>query len=367
MGHLRRGPSSPQKINSRQPVWDLYRDGLTRSLIAKWMVCPERFRLYTVEGLAEDRGFDAAIGYGDLWHAAEEAKAKGGHPFVAIREEADRQSARYPLDHDQIAKWVALCDAQFRVYLKYWEKSEGKRTLIEGEKSFRYLLKLDDGRVIPIRGKRDSVFGRKAGGRKLVVLQENKTKGRVDDIGIARSLDLDLQTMMYVDSLYAEGIKPDEVLYNVIRRPLADGRRQKKGETYKAFIERVTSEHPKGQFWRWVYQITEREMETFRRRVLHPILTTIADWWDGFNGDPFNPWNNPRHFIRPFGVYDPLAEGLPGAYFGYMTSGSRAGLTRVDTVFPELEDGSKNQQSVRRRSQEEVESGLAKAVAKIRK
>jgi hypothetical protein len=133
-----------------------------------------------------------------------------------------------------------------------------------------------------------------------------------------------------------------EVLYNVIKRPLSDGKRQKKGESRQDFVARVAGIDPKLQFFRWEYAVGPNDLKAFRQRVLDPLLTSIANWWDAFNGNPFDPWTNPIHFIRPYGVYDPLAEGLAGPYYGYISSGSTSGLKPISTVFPELNVGKSN-------------------------
>ena len=58
-----------------RPAWKgPVEDGITFSLLSRWVVCRERFRLQAIEGLKEDEGFVAPIEFGSLWHEAEEAQ-----------------------------------------------------------------------------------------------------------------------------------------------------------------------------------------------------------------------------------------------------------------------------------------------------
>ena len=73
-----------------------------------------------------------------------------------------------------------------------------------------------------MRGKWDSVdyIG------KRVYLQENKTKGDIDEQAIRHNLHFDLQTMLYMTAL-TEELEPQKIAgvrYNVIRRPLSGGK-----------------------------------------------------------------------------------------------------------------------------------------------
>jgi hypothetical protein len=336
---MKRPTSSPRA--SKQPVWSLYKDGLTRSLIARWMVCLERFRLYTVDGLVEDRGWDNSIGYGDMFHAACEANGKGLDWQKAIRQEASKQVTDCPNERQAISLYADVCALQFAAYLRHWQKIDSKKVWIATEEEFVFLYELPDGRAIPIRGKRDGIFTAKRNGKKATILQENKTRGKIDEQGTMTSLDLDLQTLIYLLGCEAEGTHIDEVLYNVIRRPMASGERQKKGESDIEFRQRVAvyKGDPEQTFYRWSYAVGTKDLEAFRQKVMTPLLTTIANWWDSIAADPFNPWGSPLHYIRPFGVYDPLANGLGGSYFFYVSTGSKAGLKTVNTVFPELDHG----------------------------
>ena len=63
-----RNPNKRKSKNKPSPTWDLYRDGITYSLLSKFFVCRERFRLSTVEGWSET-GLQSGLEFGSAFHA----------------------------------------------------------------------------------------------------------------------------------------------------------------------------------------------------------------------------------------------------------------------------------------------------------
>lgn len=173
---------------------------------------------------------------------------------------------------------------------------------------------------------------------------------------------------------------PGGVHYNVIRRPLSDhyAIKQKKTESIDAFYRRLgetiqadsfdAKGHPKQKsyyFMRWKVEVTDEDIQHFKDRTLNPILEELLDWWEWIRVDPFNPWRKRKpsdyaeegdnkeileildkcstflsvtpHYQSPWGVYNSLAGGFRGSFFEYLTSGRDYGLTRIKTLFPELQ------------------------------
>lgn len=354
-------------------------DGITNSLLTRWIVCRERFRLYAVEGYREDEDFSPALEFGQLWHEAEEAQGRGKDWRRAMRGYRDRLRAQHGSSaEDEIRKWYSVASTTFPIYVHHWmeHSDEVNRSPIMEEAAFRVPYELPSGRIITLRGKFDAVF--RTG--KSIWLQENKTKSKIDVEGITKTVDRNLQTMIYQIALrlFREGhgtldgmsdravekirqqltrgqIKG--VLYNVIRRGLADLRaiKQRKGrmvkgkrvggETEKQFYARLGEQmksEPAEWFHRWKITLTASDVVEFRRRSLDPILMTLSRWWDSIEADPFNPWEcegecNPYHFQTPWGVYNSLASGFRGDFFEFLTDGKTAKLKSVDTLYPELE------------------------------
>ena len=54
----------------------------------------------------------------------------------------------------------------------------------------------------------------------------------------------------------------------------------------------------------------------FATQTLVPLIESVVLWWESIKKNPFNPWvtedgkPNPHHYVRPFGVYSPMAHGM---------------------------------------------------------
>lgn len=352
-------------------------DGITFSLLNRFLECRERFRLRVVEGLVDDEGFNRSMEYGSMWHESEAALAtKGGSWLKAAQSYRDKLIAKYPDSQAEIIHWYCVLKAEFPHYITRWQAQHKANQSLLQEVAFRVPYTLPSGRSITLRGKWDQVFLRK----KNIWLQENKTKGEIDEEGIMATVDENLQVMFYLIALetvartdgggFFSGHRVDMdpkrlagVLYNVIRRPLADryAIRQKKSETKKQFYERLSAEiksKPDHYFKRWEANIGPTDIKKFKRECFDPILEGLMDWWDSIVEDPFDPWYevssthdknvpgiinkskipNRHHWRTPFGIYHSLAGGFRGSYFNYITKQSSRDLRTITTLYPELED-----------------------------
>ncbi len=193
----------------------------------------------------------------------------------------------------------------------------------------------------------------------------------------------------------AEVLPTQGVRYNVVRRPLSGGkgsisRHQAKGgtpcsscggtgrtkkqgktctpcagrgkspytpeESWDSFYSRlgaVIDANPADFFRRWTVSVTPADLERFEREFLHPCLENFCDDWEWWSDsalgmlDPYDfggrgvlfPAHAHRHFRKPYGLYDPLAEGVTGDLDFMMDTGNRAGTIQTQTLFPELEEG----------------------------
>jgi len=347
---------------SQTPLWGgPMEDGITFSLLSKFLVCRERFRLKVIEGLDESMGFNHAIEFGSMWHEAEEAHA-GGKPWrPAAQKYMDYLRSEHPAADIGIRKTYELVKLAFPLYVKHWQKKgKGiKRIPVLEEEVFNVPYELPSGRTIILKGKFDCVFRKK----KSVWLQENKTKGRIDEAGLTATLDQNLQTMLYQIALRTAqklGLFPFDkgdigrikgVLYNVVRRPLGDQHaiRQKKSETEKQFYQRVAAQikaDPNHYFMRWDVNLFPREIMQFQERVFDPIMEQLCDWWEWVSQNPFDPWSlqtsseyaNNIHWQAPWGIYNSMFGGFRGDYFEYLTTNKRSSLQKIDNLFPELEE-----------------------------
>jgi len=361
------------------PVWKGPEvDGITQSLLGRFLVCRERFRLLVVEGLKPSEGWNHRLGYGEMWHVCEEALADGGlDPLRQLAAYTKRLIPKFPLQQQTIIHWYNVCKVQFPIYVEHWSKHPEvvDREPILQEHTFNVPYQLPSGRVVRLRGKWDSVDLVNDGRRPGIYLQENKTKGDVDPRRMARQLQFDLQVMFYLVALTVDtgiealedmkgggsrkgGIPINGVRYNVVRRPLSGGRgsivkhkakgkagsaNYRRAETDEEFYERlgeVIREDQDSYFMRWKAEVTRGDISRFRRECLDPVLEQLCDWWEAVISRPtdksLSAWHS-GHWRFPFGVYNPMTEGGGSELDEYLASGSTAGLTRTDNLFPELE------------------------------
>ena len=361
------------------PVWegpdgDGPNGGITYSLLCRFLSCRERFRLLVTEGLKATEGFNHRLEYGNMWHACEEAFARVGfnYPVIerALIDYCRPLLNKYPMDREKINHWYMVCKVQFPIYLDFWKdhRDMAVRKPLLQEYQFDIRHQLPSGKTVRLRGKWDSVDLETERKISSVILQENKTKGNVDPIAMERQLKFDLQTMMYLTALHEsrydeplldlipKGAAIAGVRYNVVRRPLSGGKgtivqhkpskknpRGESAEEYYTRVAQVIKDDQPHFFMRWKSEVSLREVDTFRTTCLNPILENLCAWWSytigekpSRNGIPLLP-PECLHWRTPYGVWNPLDEGRFADVDGYMETGSEAGLSRVDNLFPELQ------------------------------
>lgn len=376
----------------REPLWKgPEQDGITQSLLVRFMNCRERFRLRVIDGLTIPERFNKSLEYGNLWHCCEEAYAanpKSDKWKQALQSYAKELGNNHRMESKEVLHWYNVCKIQFPIYIDYWANHVHtiKRMPLLEEANFSVPYKLPSGRTVNLRGKWDSVDLVTIGRHKMELwLQENKTKGdkSLNNEKIATNLHFDLQTMFYVIALREARRNPTfllpemsevreklakinsktplaQIRYNVIRRPLSGGKgtiRQHAptksnpvGETSEEFYQRlagIIKDDPGYYFRRWEVGIVDSDLEKFEREALIPILESLCDWWEWISEDGGeNPWRidpvtgiagGGKHWRHPYGIYNVLNEGGSTEYDEYLRTGSTVGLTQCKTLFPELE------------------------------
>lgn len=395
-------PPSEQGVSWTGPECTKPTGGITFSMLSKFLSCRERFRVSYVEGLRPHRQFNHRISYGNMWHVCEEALAAGNGPgqgdsdkgwlydlFCYTRDLCQQ----YPLSQDQIVHWHNVCKTQFPIYVDYWSAHPDvvNRTPLLQEQVFDVSYKLPSGRTVRLRGKFDSVDLING----AIYLQENKTKGDVDEKELRRQLTMDMQCMMYLVALHHStgkvtnveqdtqslrkkllpliGKKPivAGVRYNVVRRPLSGGKgmivRHKpsksnpRGESESEFYTRVgqyMKDDPNHFFMRWTAEVSPTDVQRFETRFLKPILEQLCDWYQWVSCaqrakvSPFNPddgtdriidgeFKGPIHsnvhYQHPYGAQNSIDEYGWGDLDNYMDTGSRVGLEYRERLFEELQ------------------------------
>lgn len=351
-----------QKVSPSRPVWKgPQEDGITQSLLSRFLVCKERFRLLVVEGLRPAPTFSHRMEYGQMWHVCEEALANNQRFLDPLIQYCRSLCERHKTQQEQIQHWYEVCKVQFPLYVDYWAKHpdvQDRKPQLQ-EEVFDVPYPLPSGRVVRLRGKWDSVdlIGKKR--ECSVYLQENKTKGDIVEEQLKRQLSFDLQTLMYLVALQ-DHMKRIEYLgplrgvrYNIVRRPLSGGKgsiRQLQstksnpaGESKAEFYGRllgVLSEEPAYWFMRWKVEISPQDLERFKLQFLNPCLEHLCDWWEWVAthlDDPFDGGANCTHWRTPYGIWNPLLEGGSTELDEFLDSGSELGLERAASLFGELQ------------------------------
>jgi len=342
-------------------------DGVTHSLVSKFLQCRERFRLYVMDGLKEADRFNRSIEYGNMFHLCEEMAQQGMEWEGALEKYAEDLCVKQPFDQEKVYECANTCAAQFPVYESYWasHQDEEQRQFLMAEAKFEVTHKLPSGRLAVLKGKWDGV-DLLTGEEKEVWHKENKTKGDVDVVNLGRRLAFDSQTMFYATAFrewqdqddYGIPVRtPDAVCnpfagvrYNVIRRPLTPGQpdsirphkatanrpAESDGEFYQR-LRGLIEAKPETYFYRWRVRITPEDLAVFVAEFLDPVLESLCDWWDWVttHPDPFEDGGGGLHWRHPNGLYNQIDNGYD-PYEGYLRDGSRVGLCEAETVFPEL-------------------------------
>lgn len=348
--------------------------GITFSLLSRFIVCPERFRIYAIEGLKPRDQFNHRMEYGNMWHICEEHKDNNWD--TPLLDYAKQLVTKYPTSGEDIDKWYNVCKIQFPIYMDYWSKHPDmtNRTPLLNEEKFKVPYTLPSGRIVYLRGKWDQVDLVKERNQQYVWLQENKAKGNVNPIQLQKQLSFDLQVMMYVIALTksSEGYrwrtlfstngdsKFGGVRYNVIKRPLSSGSgntniRQKQptksnplGESKSSYFTRLKGIidgtggedvlGPDNFFYRWNIVISQKDIDTFCKTCLDPLLEYVSVWYNCVTNNGKESLSKEYiHYRRPYGVYDILAQGGTSDYDEYLSSGIEIGLEQATTLFPELQ------------------------------
>jgi hypothetical protein len=318
------------------PNW-VWEDGISFSLLSRFVVCRDRFHKYAVQGMREQGKQQNALNFGTYFHKLLEISAKDQ------RASADTVIAKVTRSKSSIAKIKTIDrligNMVFQEYSKHY--ADVKYNYFDTETKFdvRYFVHgVGDVRLV---GKIDQLIRKQ---QNAFYVKENKTKENINETLIEATIPENLQTMMYVICAGIHFKKPiTGIVYDVIRKSKI---RQKNDESDVEFVERLREDihkRPGYYFYRWDYPLNTRAIENFRLTTFDPLLREFYLWWKSIESNPLNPWldekgqPNSRHYRRPFGVYDSLTNG-EGDYFNVIIRNSYANVTFNNLPFAELTD-----------------------------
>jgi hypothetical protein len=325
----------------QEPLWDLYRDGVTQGFLEAFKACPEKARLLAVEGLAPLRT-GGALSFGSLFHEALDvlytyAMQEGEFPDVDVvlhsLEERDRVKINEADGEDtgvllqEMELNYGMAEPLLKAYLERWSKDLSLYNWQALEQKFgeegdgcRWLDSTANGgkgEWIRVRGKMDGVF--KMNGN--LWLFETKTKARIEDPALMDRLGYDLQVNLYlwaVRRLYGE--RPRGAVYNLVRRPQLQ---QGKHETVHQFCERIRADIASRSdfyFTRLNAAITPQD-QLFWEGEFDDLMRQVVKWYNG-----------EFHYRNSHSCSSPWAC----QYLPICGRGDRSRFRRKDDVYPEL-------------------------------
>ena len=291
--------------------WSFWDDGVSSSLLAKWLTCREQFRLEFVEGYRQMKD-PIYISFGTLGHwILERAYSKPKPPsgkwvskmvgeYAKQWKKENKKPTQTQLENQTLAR--GLIKQILPIYFKRWAGDWPGKTYPKNPTGFKRPKKwLDvevrfsipftfaDGKTLPIRGTRDGVYEDSKG--KLWVM-DHKFLSVVLEGDIVETFPYNFQQMLYLWAFYREFEKmPRGSVLNVVRRP---GHRQKKDESVADFCNRVGEDvaNPSKydhNFIRFSMEIFKKELIAWEVDQLTPILHDMRDWWEGKSQHYLNP------------------------------------------------------------------------------
>jgi len=310
--------------------YNLEKDGVTQGCLSTFQACREKARLYLDGWSAKVES--SALVYGTIGHAVLEdiySQKLGRIPTKQDVIKSVRKIEKVwwkehkspdPRTAQDLELALLVAEATLPDYFNFWKKDFSRLKWVMVEGSFNEPIKLDDGTVVPVRGKIDGAFK-----SPNLWLFETKFKSMINEDDLVDTLPLDKQINVYLWAL-ARKFKttPAGVLYNIVRRTSL---RQSKGESLLQFSKRIAEDikaRPTFYFIRLEISISKKEIETFEQE-LKGMVQDFADWTRG----KVPHYKCSEMCVTKYGKCN---------YLPICSSGSTAGFTKREKVFRELED-----------------------------
>jgi hypothetical protein len=332
--------SKSQRIRdkkTKERLWQL-ESGITYSGLSSWLDNPEAFYLNYCEGLTPKR-FRKPIEFGNIIHFMLEHQFTGRKKSpvkvaneIATGYENVRSKTTLSTDREQLHLLCQVAKMLFPIYCDYWKEEDAGIEWLAREQSFKTPYEFIDlegkKRTILLRGMRDGLFRNDYG----TGVFETKTKENIDTAGVAAQLKADMQTLFYLFTSRIDLKKqPNQILYNIIRRP---GQRNK-NETVDQFVKRIQQDvlkREKHYFMRWEVDVETKDYDKFEQQTLLPILRLFVRWADSLKK---NRWDSPYHLTNLNAL---IGKFGPSEYWDLIINGRQSMYYRRSSTFPELEE-----------------------------
>lgn len=270
--------------------YDMWRDGISQSMLQTRMDCTEKSRLGTALGWTP-MGNSKPLVWGDLWHTAQSlyfkelkrGKSSSVKYYLSkvkqwIEETSfiwlDQQGTHVTTEQkDNCRTYLAEIEMLMPFYIQRWFRYDSIVKWLYVEDNFK--VELGDG-LPPLVGKFDRVYEK----NKKIVLTETKTKGQWSS-NLMDWLPLDIQLGTYLTALKLKLLQnADEVSYDIIRRPQE---RQKVNESQKDFLARIAArvtKEPDHYFSRYVVEFLPADIALHYKRTKE-LVSQYAQFHSG--------------------------------------------------------------------------------------
>lgn len=274
--------------------YDFWRDGVTQSMVQKWLACPRQAYLEYVEGWTPYQQSDALLFGNVCHHVLEHAYTGESAPLpgnvraliTGFQESMYSGTEKEPCAETQskneflFKKAETLLNTYFIQYSKDWENN-----WLFTERTFKIPYVYPDGKTTFLQGKIDGAFVEKikVTGKNELWVPDHKTSSRPDPESVSTLLPVDLQVWFY---LYAttqlpefKGKKISGFCYNMLRNPglkmtQKDGTLQEySNRLYTDIISRTDF-----YFHRENIRIKMSEIRAWKVKQLDPIMRAIRRW-----------------------------------------------------------------------------------------
>ena len=255
-------------------------DGITQSMIGKFVQCPYRFYLYAILGLKDNTPLHDNLIWGDVFHKGLELYIESKDLNVSVVGMLEYLDTKYPNAPStyKTSTRRMLYKFSLSTYNGEWQT----------EIPFKIPITLPSGRTVTMRGKIDALNTTHPDYQ--LVLGEHKCKGYIDPARLAKELPHDRQLNIYC---YLHNI--EWVNYDLILIPEAVKYKPARSfnESPQEWMDKLFT-GPCGsygmfpinqQVHQWIHNkptffLPREGQERYWNETVYPDLERICIWWD---------------------------------------------------------------------------------------
>jgi CRISPR/Cas system-associated exonuclease Cas4 (RecB family) len=229
---------------------------------------------------------------------------------------ANDQSEMYRMSPESRELVLLKAEVVLEEYLDHYRAEDAAREWVAFEEQFD----LDYGGV-RIRGKIDAVYEENG----CRILMDTKTAGRVNEDHIQDALPMDLQIAgFYPLAAKLMGWKVSHILYNVIRSPQIDPKKNESLSDYGARLRGDIQSRPDFYFMRFKLELSVDDQRKLHNEI-NEVIHEFTRWQEGKG---INTWRNTKVCKN---------HGMSCPFMKLCSSGDMAGIRQRTKLFEELD------------------------------